>query len=141
MREISREFIVISAERADHSIDRNTADTKALRDLLRAGPSTFRELVGTWKGIAEASFAVILSTDVANRVGQVEALLRLGHAFNQDALLHVDSEREVALIAVDDASRSYLGRWVESSNADDVVGRDHSEYFDQSGQCHYAWVE
>lgn len=140
MREILREFIVISAARVDQSVDRNTVDTKALRDLLKDLPNPFRECTGVYKGVAEISFAVFLSEEFSAREQELGSFIRLGAAFRQESILWVTNERSAYLIDCQHDDQTYIGDWRESIDPASVAGKDHTEYRDQSGQSHYAWV-
>ena len=97
------EFYLISASCAHFRTDDNLVRTQSLKTELELCGLPFKGVAGMYNNVPEASFMVPTS----NR----ELILDLAKKFDQRCVLHVDKNREAAMVYVSGLKDQYQGKW------------------------------
>lgn len=102
---IVKQVIILSAERPEHTFEGNRQRTEILKGCLEDCNLAFEVAEGVYNETSETSLVVIV-----NNEAEIEAVTGLAFQnFNQDAVLHQDSNQEAHLINKDGTGER-LGR-------------------------------
>lgn len=106
------QLVLLSAYRPDRSLTENGDASYALAEQLRTRALQFDVCRGFWEGKEEQSFCVYLGeSGIAGDIyAGIESLAR---QFQQDAILHVDSQGLVYLDWLQDTRDELIGQWRE----------------------------
>jgi len=101
-------FIILSAEKSERTTEENQQRTEGLEADLKQMKYHYEQVRGAYEGVEEISFVVYLDTD---RVAEESNLLWVASQYGQESILHVDANRCVCLMTVDNPAIAYLGKW------------------------------
>ena len=91
---ITKQVIILSASRPEHSFEGNRQRTENLKAELEAAGISFREGVGFFQGSTEASFVTIIKDN-----SDYEKVIDLAfEKFDQDSILYQDANQEAYLV-------------------------------------------
>jgi hypothetical protein len=108
---ISKQVVILSAEKAEHTPEVNKQRTKSLKGCLQDCNISFNEAIGVFEhGAPEASLVAIVNDDA-----EYQAVIDFAFKnFDQDAVLHQDANQEGYLV-YPDGKLERLGRLREVS--------------------------
>ena len=104
---IVQQVVILSAEREELSGGENARRTLGLESVLEGAGLTFKPAKGFYKGSKENSFVVIIPSQA-----HIEGLLKLAKSFNQESILHQDSN-QIARLLYADGRVEQLGKLVQ----------------------------
>ena len=111
-------FSVLSAELSTLTAEENANLTDALQLRLQVSGFQFGPVEGCYKGTREAAFAVITPTYLDRMT--VDSLAR---KYQQESVLHVDSDRTAQLFFLDTGTHGDAQRWAQVTE-DHATARD-----------------
>lgn len=98
---ISKQAVILSAEQASNRVEKNRQLTENLRNCLIDCNFNFKEAQGVYKNDFEDSFVVIVKNQA-----DIDTLKDFAFKnFNQESILHVDSNQEAYLVYPDKEER------------------------------------
>ena len=102
---ISKQVIILSAERVENTLETNKVNTDKLKASLKDAKIVFNDAVGVFNnGPEESSLVAIVENE-----SEIQIVKDLAFkSFNQDAILHQDANQEAYLITPNNIKR--LGR-------------------------------
>ena len=95
MRPIHKQAIILSAELSDQTDIQNKHQTDTLEARLKQKNASYKHLVGSYKGIREASFLIEVNDNF--NLFDAEAL---GCRFGQESVLVLDEDRNASLVTL-----------------------------------------
>ena len=131
MRHLDPRKTIISACLSVNGTHRNARATCELAADLALAGIPFREVVGVYKGVREASFVTWPESD-----DHSAQLLALAVSYGQESILHVHPDRTAELEYVNGARR-VIGQFQQVSEAE-AEGIDHTH--DEENGAFYAVV-
>lgn len=102
--------------------------------LSELGILTFKEVIGSYKGVMEMSLMVEVKSDVVFKV-----LLDIAKKFNQESILYRDNENNAELIMINDSlDRVYLGKLEQVS--EEIARAGDAFTFEPESKTYYKAV-
>lgn len=137
----NRAIAIISAERDDLSEFGKRCATAELCAELRALPYGFKSVVGTYKGVSEIAFVIVLPDNVEGQDAAVSSVLRLARQHKQESVLRVHRDGAAELLFpgsnhAEVASITPVGQWREITR--EQAARLAASTFDPHTSKYYA---
>lgn len=115
-------YIVISAEKSDHSKVYNIQASAELESILEDRGYPFRRATGSYRGVHEASYLIPVT-----RYTEVNQLRDLAAEFGQESILEIKQGHGWLLFT--DGTEEYLGTTVEATGRETAYTQVGSKLF------------
>lgn len=120
MKELLPMLVIISAHKADQSMEQNWIAHGDLRTVLSGFP--FREVRGYYRGASGQSVAVT----VPRHLQDISLWANIARHFRQECFLIRYPDGSCYICSCADGTEKYLGQWQELSR-EAAAGQDHTE--------------